>query len=440
MFPIATALPRPLLHAACCASLLALLAGCGAPDPAETEANAANGQAALRSGDWKTAVDLLGRAARALPDNGPLQYDLGQAAFRSGKLKAAADAFERATALLSGDDAVDALLALARTRAEQRRWKDATEALQHARGYSSTAREADILAALGAIEFRQGLGEAARKHLAEALFRNADHPLALFNLGCVFLYHFGDKPAALRAFNRYLAVAPADEEASSRFDRHIAALEGVVEGPSESASERIRASRATSAPAEAAALAALAVHEDPLSPEALVNYAERSLALGTPEATENARQAWVRLAHLAPASPALAQAPVQFRIRSTAPLLEKAGIALQNGNRAAAKNTYRDATQTDPLCYDAWMGLVQVFHAEGDFAAAAEAMEHANVLRPNRPDNLLYLGSCYAALPDRATDAVRYYRLFLRHDGGANPDTSEAVRTWLRQNDKAAAR
>ena len=417
--------------------LLLLLPGCGSSTSVDAEVLAESGLDALRAGDWKTAAEQLGRAARATGDNGALQYVLGQAEFRKGNLKAAARAFEEATKFLKGDDAVDALLALARVRADQRRWKDATDALQRARSYASVAREADILAALGGVEFRQGLGDAARKHLAEALFRNIDHPLALYNLGCVFLYHFDDKPAAMRAFNRYLAVAPVDEEANRGLERHVASLNGIAEGPSSSASAAIRRSRETSSATEAASIATLAAQEDPLSPEALLNYAQLMFALGTPDATEKARQAWVRLAHLAPTLPALAQAPAEFRIRSTAPILEKAAIALSSGNRAAAKNHYREATSVDPLCYDAWMGLVSVLHAEGNFAAAAEAMENANRLRPNRPDNLLYLGSCYAADPARTADAIRCYRLFLRHDDGKNPDTTNGVRNWLREKEQA---
>ena len=239
----------------CLTSLLLLLGmGCGSRTSVDAEVLAERGQEALRAGEWKTAADQFARAARATGDNGGLQYDLGQAEFHNGNLKAAARAFERATELLDGDDAVDALLALARVRADQRRWKDAADALQRARGYASRAREADILAALGGVEFRQGLGDAARRNLAEALFRNIDHPLALYNLGCVFLYHYEDKPAALRAFNRYLAVAPVDEDANRRLERHIAALEGVVEGTSASAAETIRRSRETSSTAEAASI------------------------------------------------------------------------------------------------------------------------------------------------------------------------------------------
>ena len=437
MSPIVPHLLSQRFGAVVCASLLLLLAtSCGSRTSVDAEVLAESGQEALRTGDAKSAADQFARAARATGDNGALQYDLGQAEFRNGNLKAAARAFENAAALLNGDDAVDALLALARVRVDQRRWKDATDALQRARGYASAAREADILAALGGVEFRQGLGDAARKNLAEALFRNIDHPLALYNLGCVFLYHYQDKPAALRAFKRYLAVAPVDEEANRRLERHIAALEGAVEGTSAAAAETIRRSRGTSSAAEAASIATTAAQEDPLSPEALLNYAQLMFALGTPDATEKARQAWVRLAHLAPTHPALAQAPAQFRIRSTAPLLEKAAIALSSGNRAAAKTHYREACTVDPLCYDAWMGLVSVHHADGNFAAAAEAMEQANLVRPNRPDNLLYLGSCYAANPARTADAIRCYHLFLRHDDGKNPETTTGIRNWLLQNEK----
>lgn len=410
---------------------LVLAAGCGRPSPADLHAAAEAGQDALRAGDWKGARTRLARAARGLPADGALQYDLGQAELRSGNLRAAARAFDSAATLLTGDDAVDALLALARVRADQRHWVEATDAVQRAQAIAGPAREADLLATLGGIEYRQGLGDAARQHLCAALLRNADHPLALYNLGCVYLYHYGDKPPAARAFSRYLLVAPADPDADTLLDRHLAALDGVQEGTSEGAAERIRMSRATTSPAEAFSLATLAVQEDPLSDETLVNYAERAQALGTAEATENARQIWHRFAHLYPASPLLAKAPATFRLRSPATALNKAAIALEGGNRAAAKTAYREALTSDPASFEALLGLANILGAEGDAAGALRAIEQANVLRPNRPDILLYLAGTCAADPARTADAVRYYRLYLQHARNADPSALAAIRDWL---------
>ena len=424
-------------HAVPAALLLLLVAGCGAPKPGEVEALAANGQESLRSGQWEDAYNQLKKAVRALPGNGFLQYDFAQAALRAGHAKEARRAFQTAADLLSGDAAVDALLGLARANADLQRWKDASDVLQRARDYASEARLPDILAALAGVEYRQGLGDAARKHLSDILLNSSpDHPAALYNLGCVFLYHYDDKPAALRAFNRYLRVAKPDPEADARLERHVAALAGVAEGASKAAAEHIRLSRATSSPAEALSLATLAVQEDPLGAEAYINYAERAQAAGNSEA---ARSAWLRLAHLDPTNPALAKAPAAFQIKSATPFLEKAAIAIGSGNLPAAKSQYIKALEIDPASYDAIRGLMGLLYAQGDTAGATKYAEHANMLRPNRPDVLFYLGCLYAADPARKADAIRAYRLYLQHGWKENPDNVAAVREWLESTEKGTS-
>lgn len=409
--------------------LLLLAAGCGGPKPEEIAAAAEQGQEALRAGHWADAYAALRTATRAVPDNGALQYDFAQAALRNGKPKEAVRAFQASADLLSGDAAVDALLGLARANADLGRWKDAADVLRRARAYASEARAADLSAALAGVEYRQGLGDAARKHLSDVLLgQNPDHPLALYNLGCLLLHHYGDKPAALRAFNRYLRVATPDPESDARMESHIAALAGVVEGTATAAQEHIRMSRATSSPAEALSLAGQALQEDPLSPEAYVNYAERALAAGNAEV---ARNAWLRLAHLDPSNPALAQAPAELKVKSTAQPLEGAAIAKSSGNMAAAKTLYTKALQIDPVCYDALRGLLDILYSERDFAGALDKAERANAIRPNRPDVLLYLGCLYAETPGRKADAIRAYRLYLQHGWKENPDNVANVRDWL---------
>lgn len=428
--------PFPALRFTFLAAAPLLLLGCGGPKPEEAQSFAANGQEALRAGHWEDAYAQLRKAVRAFPGDGFLQYDFAQAALRVGRAKEAVRAFQTAADLLAGDAAVDALLGQARANADLRRWKDASDVLQRARDYASESRHADILAALAGVEYRQGFGDAARKHLSDALLTyGPDNPAALYNLGCVFLYHYGDKPAAFRAFNRYIRVAAPDPESDARMERHLAALAGVSEGACAAAAEHIRLSRATSSPAEALSLASLAVQEDPIGTEANVNYAERAMAAGNADV---ARSAWLRLAHLDPANPALASAPAQFRVKSAAPFLEKAKIAIGTGNLPAAKTQYDKALEADSACYEALRGLVDILYGQGDAAGALKMAERANQLRPNRPDVLFYLGCLYAADPARKADAIRAYRLYLQHGWGQNPDNVAAVREWLEHAEKEA--
>lgn len=420
---------KPLLPL--CLLSFALLTACG-PDAAKFGDYAAAGQDALRSGDWPAAYESFRAAARIRPSDGRVQYNLGMAAFRAGRPREAARAFETAASLLDGGDAVDALLGLARVRADQRRWDAATDALSRAKGYApDEARQWDILAALSGLEFRQRLRDPAHKHAAEVLAANPDHPVALYNLGCVFLYLYDDKPAALRAFSRYYEVAgeSLDDEAANRLDGHLKFLPNVQEGTSAAAQERIRRSNETASPAEGLTLAQLATQEDPLSDEAWFNYAGKCVAAGEIQA---ATEAYRRFIHLNPTSPDIALIPSGLRLSSPAPFLKKAAVAVQSGNTAAARKQYEQALAADPLCYEALSRLVDLQYGAGDIEGARKLALRAEQLRPNQPAMLFRIGCYYAADPAHTEDAVRYYRLFLRYGDPAS-NQAATVRQWLEQ-------
>ena len=415
---------------------LLLLTACG-PKVAKLDEYIVAGQTALHAGDWKTARANLDKAVRIQPANGRLQYNFGQACLLSGHLRGAARAFQRASDLLQGEEAVDALLGLARAQADLRRWKEAEDALKRARDYASESRRPDILAASAGLKFRQNLGEAARCDAAEALDLRPDHPAALYNLGCVFFHCYGEKPAAMRAFNRYLKVfaTTTDIEGARRLDSFLSPLKGVREGPSDSAQERIRMSNSAVSPSEAYNLALIATQEDPLDGETWRNFAEKCLLVGK---NDEAAKAYRRFARLAPDSPNLSSIPAAFGIASPAPFLEKAAIARGAGNLAAAETQYRQALAADSECFDALVGIESIRYEKNDITGALQMALQALSIRPSQPDLLFRIGCYYASIPKETPQAIHYYRLFLQYGDGSSAQAT-AVRDWIRQQEQQTA-
>lgn len=416
--------------------LLLLLVACG-PKAEKFNDYAVSGQTALRAGDWEAARDNLSKAADIRPSDGRLQYNLGQACLHDGHLRASARAFQRAADLLQGDAAVDALLGLARVQTDRRRWKDAEDALERARSCAPDYRRPDILATSAGIKFRQNLREAARHDAAEALDLRPDHPLALFNLGCIFFYSYNEKPAAKRAFNRYFRVLGSnpDAEATSRLDPFLPHLKGVQEGPSDSAQERVQLSNSAASPSEAYSIALIATQEDPLDGETWRNFAEKCLVVGK---NDEAARAYRRFARLSPDSPNLATIPAAFGIASPGPFLEKAYLAIGSKNFAAAEKQYRAALAADPECFDALIGLESVRFEKNDIEGALQMAQQARALRPTQPDLLFRIGCYLAALPGRTAEAISYYQLFLQYGDGSSAQ-AEAIRSWIQSQTAGAA-
>lgn len=416
--------------------LLFFLVGCG-PDVAKYDAYVLDGQASLRTGDWRTASKNLKNAVRLNPSDGRLQYNLGMAALRCGQFHASARALQSAASLLQGDEAVDALLALARVRSDQRRWADADSALEAARECASESRMVDVLAAQSGLRYLQKNFEASRTLAAEALNIRPDHPVALYNLGCVLLYHDSDLPAARRAFDRYYSVLGnvSDPESSSILDPRGDVLRGVSPGPRASTAERIQRSHEVTNPGEACELARAAILADPLDGEAWRNYADKCLQTGNPD---QAVRAYHRFARLSPNSPSMALVPESCRPGSPALYLEKANIALNSGNLAAAEQQYILALQADPESVEASIGMETVCWKKQNMAGALTYAMRADALRPNQPE-LLFRIACYLAPhPEQQQEAIRYYRRFLQY-GDPESAQAESVRTWLRSVETAAS-
>ena len=420
MKPVSYLLPISLL----------VLAGCGA-DEAKLDAYVADGQAALRSGDWKVAQSNLSKAVRLRPGDGRLQYNLGQALLHSGRFSGASKAFSLAAETLDGDEAVDALLGLARARAEARQWAKASDALLRARDYASDQRLPDILAAQSGLEFRQRHGESARSLAAQALDLRPDHPVALYNLGCVFLYHFGDRPAARRAFVRYMESLKtnADVEASRRMDPHLSAIAGVKEGPAATTAERLRECARAATPDAALNCARVALREDPLDATVWRTYAEACSRVGK---FDEARRAYRRLVLLDPSPAVLSSIPAEYGLAAAAAHLRSAAIAFAGANYPAAITHYQLALESNPESFEAASGLEKSYRMRKDYASALEAALRAHALRPDDPDLLFTIG-CYLAgsNDERTSQAVSYYRRYLQRCDPASPK-AEQVRAWLR--------
>ncbi len=412
--------------------LAVLVAGCGGPSESFDE-SVANGQAALRAGDWSAAERSLRGAVRADPENGRLQYNYGQAAFRAGKLSRAGEAFSRAAALLRGDEATDALLGLVRVRGEQGRWRAVQDAMDRANASASLPRKPDVLAVRAAVNMRQGLVEPARADLYEALTINPDHPAALYNLGCVFLAG-GDKAAAGEAFNRFFQVAgPGDAEAMKKFEDRMDEVIDVLPGASRRALDYIQRSNETVSPTEARNLALQAVKEDPIGADALWNYAVK-LALAQENA--EAKAAYLRFAALHPQDPRVAQIPQGAGVAARLAGLESGRKALAARNWKGAETAFRSVTGVDPACFEAVSGLTTSLIYQSRHAEALQEARRAAALRPYDADVLYNVGSLSVAVGqiDEAAAAFRRYLQFA--DVAANPERAQSVRKWLADAEK----
>ncbi len=400
--------------------LLLLVAGCSRT-PASV--NIAQGQDALRRGDYAAAAGSLRAATRARPHSLVLHYNLGMAELHGGRLGRAAAAFERATEL-SHDNATDAWEGLGRVRQLQGRWDQAAAAYEQA--IARSGRQPRLLAAMAAIEQREGRPEMALTLLSEALTLNPAEPTSLFNMACLQRDAFQDGAAAVGYFQRFLAVAPEREAAARQAaEGALEALGEIRAAPSARAEALIMRSR-QAADSEALELAEAAIREDPLSADALWNLATLSARHGDPA---RAARAYARFARRYPDDARIGRIPADIRASAGDHAMTAARQALVAGSWRAAVSAFRRILDADPRDLDAWIGLSDAYRGLDDAAAALRAAEQALALEPDHPETLYRLGFLQHQLGNREA-AISQYRRYLRV---APPDArGEAVREWLR--------
>ncbi len=400
---------------------LVLAAGCSRT-PVSTHIS--QGQDALRTGEYAVAAKHLRAAVRARPESMVLHYNLGMAELNSGRLKRAAKAFERATEL-SHENATEAWEGLGRVRQLQGRWDAAAAAYEQA--IMRAGRHPRMLAAMAAIEQREGRSEMALTLLSEALTLDPSEPTALYNMACLQRDAFQDSGAAVAYFERFLRVAPDHEGAARRTAlTALEALEGIRAAPSARAEELIVRSRQATAASEALDFADAAAREDPLSPDALWNLATLSSRFGD---AQRASSAYARFARRFPDDARVGRIPADIRASAGDRNMEAARRALAAGRWSAAITDWRRVLDADARNIEAWLGLSDAYRGLDDSAAALRAAEQALALKPDHPETLYRLGFLHHQRGNTQA-AIEQYRRYLRvAPTGVH---KSAVEDWLR--------
>ena len=364
-----------------------LAAGCAK----ETESEAMmRYTAAVARKDYAEAA----KALRKLPDRYMKFYNLGMAELETGRLRRAAGAFEEAIALTT-DNTTDAVEGLARVRMLQGRYAEANELYEDA--MTQAGRTPRLLAGRAGVELKRKQTELALALLKEALAINVDEPVALFNMG-VALEALPDitSAASKKYFEQFLNYAPeSDVKARKKAEAVIKRHASRSSGPSVRSESLIMQSRRVrdQDKAESVRLAQLAMEEDPLSADAVLNLAEALAREGSD--ASRAMRAYARFASQFPNDPRVANIPQAYRITQASSVLLVARSAAQSGKWQEAFDAfarYLHATPHAPA--EIWVEYCVAAQklSPPNVSAAQRAAERALELRKDYPPAVRHLG------------------------------------------------
>ena len=381
----------------------------------------ADGQAALRAGDYRSAAADLRRAARHRPNSAVLHYNLGMAEMESRRYRQAVRAFDRA-ATLTTDDATDALEGLARVRQLQGRWSDARTAYEKA--VEKAGRMPRFLAGMAACEIKTQNPEAALKLLSEALLHDIDEPVALFNMGFLQRDAFDDRAAAAAYFARFLSVAPANEKV--RGEKALEELGEVLPAASARAEALIMQSRQATNGDEAIAFAAQAVEEDPISADALWNLCGTLARQGAE--SDHIVRTYAQFARKFPADSRRSRIPTRYHPVRAERALASARTAANARRWKDAVTAYRQALAFDDRDPAAWLGLSQAAQHLPDLETSLEAATRAVTLQSGNAQAVYQLGTVQHLLGRRAAALENFQRYLQMIPDGPH---KESVIEWL---------
>lgn len=218
--------PRPSLSALPSVLAAALLAAGCSRMPAEQAIS--EGQKALAAGDWATAADRLERAADARSDSPELHYNLGMARLMAGDAEGAKEAFSDAVRLDRDSDDTRALEGLAEAC---RRLGDTAGAVAAYNGALGKSYKPYLKACLAGCEMDRNRMGAAAAYLEDALAKDPDEPVALFNDAVLHAREPVPNPVkahtrAANGFMRFLLSPRSEPYPEQRADavRRLAAL------------------------------------------------------------------------------------------------------------------------------------------------------------------------------------------------------------------------
>ena len=398
---------------------LALLAGCGGDNAAHVQ----KGQRAAKRGDFAEAARHFRAAVRTEPGSALLFYNLGMAEFKAGNLDKAAAALERATELQT-EKTTEEWEALAAVRLRQKQWNKASKAFDAA--IANAGRLPRLLAGWAAADAALGNSEFALKLLCEALTTDRDEPAALYNMAYI-LHHdaaLRDEGAAVRYYRQFLRKAPENESdyAAKREEAQAAidALRGVRPAISRRAEELVIRSRQTGDRRQAIVLALQACNEDPLSEDALWNYASRlndALEAKVLDDPVQVRAAYLRFIELYPDDARVGRVPEQYLPKGmTTRYLEQARTARKNRQYAEALSFFQKAAEVNPRAASIWREYAECAILVGTPASYVTAQNAAMRVLEIDPSDAM---------------AQYYYGVSLYNSGAKKPGMSW-VKKYLR--------
>ena len=268
-----------------------LAAGCSRMPP---EQAIAEGQKALAAGDWATAADRLDRATDARPDSPELHYNLGMARLMGGDAKGAKEAFSDAVRLDRDSEDTRALEGLAEAC---RRLGDTAGAVAAYNGALGKSYKPYLKACLAGCEMDRNRMGAAAAYLEDALAKDPEEPVALFNDAVLHAREPVPNPMkahtrAANEFMRFLLSPRSEAYPDQRADavRRLAALSRAR--PPElqrQIDDLLEESHAAQTPRYAADCASKAFLLDPSFSDSLAWYATCVARLGTARTDDAAK-------------------------------------------------------------------------------------------------------------------------------------------------------
>ena len=376
-------------HISRCAALVAAsvsIAACaGCSRPAE---RLQRGLDALRSGDAKSAIRQLDKAAKKLAPSAALQYNRGAALFMLGRFDDAEAAFRASLELEPGD--LQTTMYLGHTLLKKEKWADARKVFRSAIELADDPSEP--LAAMSLADLGEGRPDIARLRLLQVLLGDSGNAVAYYNLARLYEGGLSMPNDACLHYEIFLARAPADSPYR------------------ESATEAI------------ARLKAAGVGQDTGSDTTL--HRDTARAQTEFAAAEKARSSRKLAEAIAGYSRALAADPLFFDAAYNQ------GLAYRDrSDMQSAIKSFQKAVDIRPRDTNALYMLALSAYTFHDTDTASQALDMA-IARDRTDARMFRLMSCVRAEQKRYSEAREYGEYYILL--GSNEEDRAAFSAWVR--------
>ena len=183
------------------------------------------GTAAMKQGDYATAVKQFEKAARHIVDSPDLYYNLGQSYQRLNNQEAALKNYQTALSMKPAD--TECMMCIGEILLKRQQWDEATAIYEKASG-ASLQPDARLLTALAQAANGAGRTDAARIYLVRALRVDRTYAPALYDLGCLYRDVYMLPAEAIEQFELFLRMADPRDPHTSRAREKVLQLKQVV--------------------------------------------------------------------------------------------------------------------------------------------------------------------------------------------------------------------